>query len=90
MDTITQGEVTQRFRSVEGHIRGVLSMVEESRPCMDLMRQTQAVQRSIRQISLLLLTRHLDGCLRDAWAKADDGGYQQVRDELLFLFSQRV
>lgn len=90
MDTATQGDVVRRLRSVEGHIRGVLQMVEEGRPCIDLIRQTQAVQGSVRQISLLLLTQHLDGCLRDAWAKADDEGYQQVRDELLVLFSQKV
>lgn len=65
-------------------------MVEEGRPCMDIVRQLQAVQGSVRQISLLLLTQHLDGCLRDAWAKVDDEGRQQVRDELFFLFSQKL
>ena len=43
MDIATQRDVICRLRSVEGHIRGVLSMVEEGRPCMDLIRQTQAV-----------------------------------------------
>ncbi len=57
---------------------------------MDLIRQTQAVQGSVRQISLLLLTQHFDTCLRDAWARADDEGYQYVRDELLMLFSQKL
>jgi DNA-binding FrmR family transcriptional regulator len=90
MEPTTQKEVVQRLRSLEGHVRGVQSMVEEGRPCMDLVRQTQALQGSLRQISLLLLTQHLDGCLHDAWTQADDKGYQQVRDELLVLFSQKV
>lgn len=90
MDKTTQREVARRLRSVEGHVRGVAQMVEEGRPCMDLFRQTQALQGSVRQIGLLLLSNHLDGCLRDAWEKPEGGEYEQVRDELMFLFSQKV
>lgn len=90
MDAAIQVEVIRRLRSVEGHVRGVLNMVEEGRPCLDLVRQTQAVQGSVRQISLLLLTQHLDVCLRNASEGPDTEGYRQVRDELLTLFSQKV
>jgi CsoR family transcriptional regulator, copper-sensing transcriptional repressor len=90
MEPATQNEVICRLRSVEGHVRGVQNMVQEGRPCLDLVRQVQALQGSLRQINLLLLTRHLDGCLHDAWANADDAGYQQVRDELFVLFAQKI
>lgn len=90
MDAVTRGEISNRLKSVEGHIRGVLQMLDEDRPCLDLVRHTQAIQGSIRQVSLLLLTQHLDLCLRETWGKPEPAGYQQVRDELLSLFSQKV
>lgn len=90
MDMAMQVEVVKRLRSVEGHLRGVLHMVEEGRPCLEMVRQTQAIQGSVRQISLLLLTQHMDVCLREAYSQPDIDGYQQLRDELLTLFSQKV
>lgn len=90
MDMAMQVEVVKRLRSVEGHLRGVLHMVEEGRPCLEMVRQTQAIQGSVRQISLLLLTQHMDVCLREAYSQPDIDGYQQLRDELLTLFSQKI
>lgn len=69
---------------------GVLHMVEEQRPCLAILQQTQAIQGSLRQISLLLLAQHLDGCLRQVCRETDDEAYQQMRDELLALFTQKA
>lgn len=90
MDTATQSEVINRLKSVEGHVRGVLHMVDEDRPCMAILQQTQAIQGSLRQISLLLLAQHLDVCLREVWSEPRADAYQQVRDELLVLFTQKA
>ncbi len=90
MEPTTRSEVINRLKSVEGHVRGVLHMVEEQRPCLAILQQTQAIQGSLRQISLLLLAQHLDGCLRQAWRETNDEAYQQMRDELLALFTQKA
>ena len=90
METATQSEVVKRLKGVEGHVRGVLHMVEEGRPCTAILQQTQAIQGSLRQISLLLLAQHLDVCLREVGSESSDDAYQQVRDELLVLFTQKA
>lgn len=90
MNTATHTEVVNRLRSVEGHVRGVLRMVEEDSPCIAILQQTQAIQGSLRQISLLILERHLDSCLREVWGETSNDAYQQMRDELLALFTQKA
>ncbi|HXF61776.1 MAG TPA: metal-sensitive transcriptional regulator [Caldilineaceae bacterium] len=90
MDSATRTEVINRLKSVEGHVRGVRHMVEEQQPCMAILQQTQAIQGSLRQISLLLLEQHLNGCLRELWNETNDDVHRQMRDELLALFTQKT
>ena len=85
-----QSEVINRLKSVEGHVRGVLHVVDQDRPCMAILQQTQAIQGSLRWIILLLLAQHLDVCLREMWREPSDDAYQQVRDEPLVLFTQKA
>ena len=89
MDTQVKDDVLRRLRCVQGHLNGVVRMVEEEQPCPAIMRQTQAVQGALRQISVLLLTHHLDVCLRRAWGEQDMDGYRQLRDELLALLAHK-
>jgi DNA-binding FrmR family transcriptional regulator len=82
--------VISRLKSVEGHVCGVLRMVEEDRPCLAILQQMQAIQGSLRQISILILEQYLDGCLREVWGSGSDGVHQQIREELLALFMQKA
>lgn len=90
MEPATQGEVIQRLKGVEGHLRGVLHMVDEDRPCTAILQQLQAIQGSLRQISLLILAQHLDVCLTEVRREPKEDVYQQMRDELLALLIQKV
>jgi CsoR family transcriptional regulator, copper-sensing transcriptional repressor len=90
METEIQTEVISRLKSIEGHVRGVRHMVEENRPCLSVLQQTQAIQGSLRQISLLLAAQHLNGCLREVWDEPWDDTYRQLRDDLLALFAQKA
>ncbi len=82
MDEKLRRTLRCRFRSVEGHIRGIVRMVEEDRPCAAVLQQIQAVQGSLTQIQLLLLRAHLDRCL-DRWTQEDPERAQALREELV-------
>ena len=90
IEPATQGEVIHRLKGVEGHIRGVLHMVDEGRPCTEILQQMQAIQGSLRQISLLILAQHLDVCLAEVRSDSKSDVYQQMRNELLALYIQKV
>ena len=40
-------KVLNRLKSIEGHVRGIERMVEEDTYCIDVVRQTIAVQRAL-------------------------------------------
>jgi DNA-binding FrmR family transcriptional regulator len=88
MEQKTQTEVLQRLRNVDGHVRAIMRMVEEGKPCTDLIQQARAVRGAMRQVSILLICNHLDSCLRNVDPQAQAESAAQLRQELLSLVAQ--
>lgn len=79
-------EVLNRLRSIEGHVRAVQRMVEEDAYCIDILKQTQAVQGAIDKVNLMILENHLRTCVTTAIRSEDPSERQRVINELLQLF----
>ena len=58
-------EIIKRLKRAEGHLRSVITMMEESRPCLDIAQQLHAVEKAIGQAKKTLIQDHLDHCLED-------------------------
>ena len=56
-------DIVKRLRKVEGHLRGIVAMLEEGRGCLELAQQLQAVEKSIANAKKVLVHDHLDHCL---------------------------
>jgi DNA-binding FrmR family transcriptional regulator len=55
-----------RLRRIEGQVRGLQRMVEEDRPCGDILTQVSSVQEALRAAGRELLRDHLKHCARTA------------------------
>lgn len=56
MQKESKTEVVRRLKSVEGHVRGIVKMVDEGEASYaDVVQQTNAVFSAIRRINTLLL-----------------------------------
>jgi CsoR family transcriptional regulator, copper-sensing transcriptional repressor len=80
--------VLNRLKSVDGHLRGVIKMVEEDAYCMDVIKQLQAVQSAIGRVNALLLQDHLNSCVTTAIRGKVPAERERVIGELLALFEQ--
>ena len=58
--------VTDQLARTAGHVASVKRMVEEGRPCADVLIQLAAVRAAIDRASKLVLEDHLESCLRGA------------------------
>ena len=81
-----RAKVALRLRSIEGHVRGVVRMVEEGAYCIDLIKQTLAIQRAIDKINAMLLEDHLEHCAAAAISAADPAERKRTINELLEVF----
>ena len=66
-------DVLNRLAYIEGHLKGIRKMVEEDQYCVDILKQTYAVRRAIDKLEAVLMSGHLNGCVRT--------GFQEGRDE---------
>jgi DNA-binding FrmR family transcriptional regulator len=80
--------ILARLRSAEGHLRGVREMVEKEAYCIDVIRQSRAVQAALDRVNALLLERHLNHCVSRALRSTDRGEQQRVMSELVDLFGR--
>ena len=71
--------VVNRLSRIEGHIRGVKTMVQESRPCPDVLVQIAAVRGALDRVARMILDEHLTECI----ARAAQAGNIEVEIEEL-------
>lgn len=81
-----RAKVASRLRSVEGHVRGVVRMVEENAYCIDLIKQTLAIQRAIDKVNAMLLEDHLEHCASAAISASNPAERRRTIQELVEVF----
>jgi DNA-binding FrmR family transcriptional regulator len=65
--------VINRLSRVEGHIRAIKRMLEEDRPCPEVLIQLAAVKSAIQKASQIVLEDHIQSCMTEA---VDKGTYE--------------
>jgi hypothetical protein NreA len=64
-----------RLKRADGHLRAVIGMLEDGKPCLDIAQQLQAVEKAVANAKRALIHDHMDHCLDEDHSPAD-------RDEL--------
>lgn len=78
--------VLRRLKTIEGHLKGVVRMVEEDTYCIDVIRQIQAVEAALNKVSSQILENHLNSCVITAIQGEDAGERQRVLKEITEVF----
>ena len=60
------------LRRIEGQVRGVQSMIEEGKYCVDILNQIKALKNSIITVEGKILKTHLRECIKDSLNGSDD------------------
>ena len=82
-------KIINRLKSIEGHIRGVVKMVEDGAYCIDIVNQINAVQAALQKVSTLVLDKHLHTCVTTAIRGDDPSERERVIDEIVQVFTTR-
>jgi CsoR family transcriptional regulator, copper-sensing transcriptional repressor len=79
--------VLKRLKNVAGHINGIITMVEQDRYCIDVIKQIQASQAALAKVSQIILDNHLHTCLTTAIRGEDLAERERVLSEISEVFS---
>lgn len=61
--TADKEAVLKRLRRIEGQVRGVQSMIDEDRYCIDVVTQITAIESALDKVALELLEDHANHCV---------------------------
>lgn len=78
--------VLRRLKTLEGHLRGVIRMVEQDEYCIDVIRQIQAVEAALNKVSTQILENHLNSCVTTAIQGNNAKERERVLKEIAEVF----
>ncbi len=61
----THPAIVKRLKRADGHLRGIVEMIEAGRSCLDIAQQLHAVEKAIGEAKRTLIRDHLDHCLEE-------------------------
>ena len=81
----TQEQILHRIKIVQGHLKKVAKMIEDDEYCIDILHQSQAIQKALKEVDNLMLENHLKTCAMDAVGK---GRKEEAIAEVMQVFKK--
>jgi len=88
IDETTRAKALGRLRRIEGQVQGLQRMIAGDAYCVDILLQVAAARGALEQVQKLLLGRHIESCVADAFRSGSKGERQRKIDELLEVFTR--
>lgn len=79
LQCIDEKSIVRRLRRIEGQVRGLVRMVEEDKPCEDILVQIGSVKAALHKVGQYVLEGHLHHCVLDGIRQ---GNGDEVLDRL--------
>ena len=76
-------KVARLLKTARGQLDGILNMIEEDRYCMDVLNQLLASEAILRRAEREVLRAHMEGCVAEAFERADEADREQKIDEII-------
>lgn len=83
----TQERILHRLKIAQGHLKKVVSMIEQDSYCINVIHQLQAVESGLKETGNVLLENHLSCCVADAMNK---GKKEEAIKEIMQVFKKRL
>jgi DNA-binding FrmR family transcriptional regulator len=73
-------DIIKRLKRAEGHLKSVITMLEEEEGCLDIAQQLQAVESAIGKAKKTLVHDHIDHCLEETVRKGTQSADDTIRE----------
>jgi DNA-binding FrmR family transcriptional regulator len=73
-------DIIKRLKRAEGHLKSIITMLEEERGCLDIAQQLQAVESAIVSAKKVLVHDHIDHCLEHAVREGTQGTDDTIKE----------
>ncbi len=78
--------LVHRMKIIQGHLKKVMAMIEEDAYCIDIVHQSLALQKALKEVDMLIMAEHLQTCAVD---QIKDGKKEKTIEELLSIYTYK-
>jgi DNA-binding FrmR family transcriptional regulator len=82
----TKERIVHRLKITQGHMKKVLEMVEGDVYCVDILHQSDAIQKALKEIDNIILENHLKSCVSDS---IREGKSDEAIAEVMNVFKKK-
>jgi CsoR family transcriptional regulator, copper-sensing transcriptional repressor len=83
----TKQRILHRLKIARGQLDKVIKMTESDAYCIDLIHQSQAIQKALKETDLVILENHLKCCVAEAIAS---GRKDEAISEVMQVFQKKA
>ncbi|MBF6612388.1 MAG: metal-sensitive transcriptional regulator [Chloroflexi bacterium] len=76
-------QIRRRLKAIEGQVRGLHRLIDEDRPCLDVLMQLSAAQEALSQVGKLVTRNYLEKCMTDALQSGSEEEQARAYDDLM-------
>ncbi|KAB7594488.1 metal-sensing transcriptional repressor [Verminephrobacter eiseniae] len=73
-------DIIKRLKRAEGHLKGIIAMLEAERSCLEIAQQLQAVESALGNAKKALVHDHIEHCLEHAIGDNPRDSGQAIRE----------
>ena len=77
-----------RINKVTGQLNGIKKMIEDKRYCPEIITQLKAVSSACQSLEIIMLQKHLETCVMDAFHSKDKKVQSEKIQELTNLYKR--
>jgi DNA-binding FrmR family transcriptional regulator len=77
-----------RINKIAGQLNGIKRMIEDQRYCPDIISQLKAVSSACQSLEIIMLEKHLERCVMEAFKSNDQSEQANKIKELSVLYKR--
>ena len=77
-----------RLNKVVGQLNGIKKMIEDRRYCPEIITQLKAVSSACQSLEIIMLQKHLESCVMEAFYSKDKNAQAEKIQELTNLYKR--
>ena len=82
------GKPIPRLNKITGQLNGIKKMIEEQRYCPEIITQLKAVSSACQSLEIIMLEKHLESCVMEAFQSKDKNAQAKKIKELSLLYKR--
>ena len=86
--TTTHTENKTRLARIEGQVRAVGRMIDESEYCIDIITQIQAARSALQSVSKNILEKHLKQCVAASLEEHNEADIDEKIEEIMTVIKR--